>query len=144
MPTWGKLSNISRLKDLTTLHRNVTKSSESQTLQSNASPGNKSGSNYPQADFNSSRSVPASRVSAKSRTTSVNGVAVARSGNMDFKSKKPTKKSRVVEISDSEDNDSLEREAALASPEKGAETRKATKVCKSFYISSNMYLKYRD
>ena len=142
MPTWGKLSNISRLKDLTTLHRNVTKSSESQTLQSNsknASPGNKSGSNYPQADFNSSRSVPASRVSAKSRTTSVNGVAVTRSGNMDFKSKKPTKKSRVVEISDSEDNDSLEREAALASPEKGAESRKATKVCKFIYISSNMY-----
>jgi hypothetical protein len=115
------------------LCRNFTKSSQSNGK--NASPANKSGSNDPQA--NTSRSVPAPRASgtsAKIRTTSVNGVAVAQSGNMNPKSKKPTKNSRVIEISDQEDDDSLEREAALASPAKGAESRKATKVSKSLYM----------
>ena len=53
--------------------------------------------------------------------------------------KKPTKKSQVVEISDPEDDDSLERNAALASPAKGAESHKATKVCKSFIYAHYMY-----
>ena len=106
----------------------------------NASPANKleSGSNDPQADSKSSRPVPASRRASgtfvKSRTTSVNGVAVAQSGNANSKSKKPTKKSRVVEISDPEDDNSLERGAALASPAKGAESRKATKVVSKSFI----------
>ena len=47
------------------------------------------------------------------------------SGNTNSKSKKPTKKSQVVEISDPEDDNLLERNAALASPAKGAESRKA-------------------
>jgi hypothetical protein len=129
------VSNL--LSHLTT--RNITNSSQSNSK--NASPANKSGSNNPQADSNSSRSVPASRASAKSRTTSVNGVAVARSGNTNSKSKKPTKKSRVIEVSDPEDDDSLEREAALASPAKGAESRKDTKVSKSFIYVHYMYKK---
>ena len=70
----------------------------------------------------------------KSRTTTVNNVAVARSGDTNSKSKK-TKKAQVIEISDPEDDDSLERGAALASPAKGSESRKATNVSK-FYISS--------
>ena len=48
-------------------------------------------------------------------------------------------KSRVIKISDPEesDDDSLEREAALASPAKGAESRKATKVSKLYiYVRS--------
>lgn len=104
-----------------------------QSNSENASPANKSGSSDPQADSNS---VPqaVSHASAKSRTTSVNAVAVARSGNTNSRSKKITKKSRTIEISDPEDDDSLEREAALASPAKGAESRKATKVSKSLYL----------
>ena len=89
VPTWGKYL---------------------QPNSKNASPANKSGSNDPQADSKSSRQVPASRHASgafvKSRTTSVNGVAVAQSGNTNSKSKKPTKKSWVVEISDPEDDDS--------------------------------------
>jgi hypothetical protein len=77
----------------------------------------------------------------KARTTAVNDVAVARSGNANSKSKKPTKnlKAQVIEISDPEDDDSLERGAALASPAKGSESRKATNVSK-FYISSPYYV----
>jgi hypothetical protein len=71
----------------------------------------------------------------------MNSVAVARSGNTNSKSKKPTKKSRVIEISDPEDDDSLERGAALASPAKGAESRKATMVSKSFIYLHYMYYK---
>jgi hypothetical protein len=71
----------------------------------------------------------------------MNGVAVARSGNTNSKSKGPTKKSRAIEISDTEDDDSLERGAALASPAKGAESRKATKVMKSFIYLHYMYYK---
>jgi hypothetical protein len=65
----------------------------------------------------------------------MNGVAVARSGNTNSRSKKPTKKSRVIEISDPVDDDSLERGAALASPAKGAESRKATKVRKRYIFT---------
>ena len=123
MPTWGKYL---------------------QPNSKNASPANKSGSKDPQADSKSSRQVPASRHASgafvKSRTTSVNGVAVAQSGNTNSKSKKPTKKSQVVEISDPEDDDSLERGAALANPTKGTESRKATKVVsKSFIYLHYMY-----
>ena len=107
----------------------------------NASSANRSGSNDPQDDTNTSRSVPASGASVKSRTTSMNGVAVARSGNTNSKSKGPTKKSQAVKISDTEDDDSLERGAALASPAKGAESRKATKVMKSFIYLHYMYYK---
>jgi hypothetical protein len=71
----------------------------------------------------------------------MNGVAVARSGNTNSKSKKTTKKSQAIEISDPEDDDSLERGAALASPAKGAESRKATKVSKSFIYLHYMYYK---
>jgi hypothetical protein len=154
VPTRGKsifryISLDSHYKDLTTLCRNVTKSQPPQSNSRNALPGsnNSSSSNSSQLAVTSTKkSVPASRVSgtgtgtsAKSRTTSVNGVAVTRSDNTgsNSKSKKPTnlKKSRVIEISDPEDSDSdsLEREAALASPAKGAESRKAsTKVSKKF------------
>ena len=85
--------------------------------------------------------VPASHASGTSAnfcTTSANDIAVAQSDNMKSKSKKPTKKNRVIKItgsdSDTEDDDSLEREAALASPAKGVESRKATstKVSKNF------------
>jgi len=115
------------------LRRDITQSS--QTLLSNSK-------NASRGDFNldASRSAPAFRTSGtsvKSRATSMNGVTVARSGNTNSKSKKPTKKSRVIEISDPEDDDSLERGAALASPAKGAESRKATKVGKGF-----IYLHY--
>jgi hypothetical protein len=140
------ISLDSHYKDLTTLCRNVTKSQPPQSNSRNALPGsNNSGSNSFQSVVTTStkKSVPASRVSgtgtsAKSRTTSVNGVAVTRSDTgSNSKSKKPSnlKKSRVIEISDLEDSDSdtLEREAALASPAKGAESRKAsTKVSKNF------------
>jgi hypothetical protein len=146
------ISLDSHYKDLTTLCRNVTKSQPPQSNSRNALPGsNNSGSNSSQSVITSTKKgVPASRVSgtgtsAKSRTTSVNGVAVTRSDNTgsNSKSKKPTnlkpeKKSRVIEISDPEDSDSdsLEREAALASPAKGAESRKAsTKVSKKFICS---------
>ena len=115
------------------------------SLSENVFLANKSGSNDPQAD--SSQSVPASHASgasAKSCTTSLNGVAVARSGNTNSKSKKPTKKSQVVEISDPEDDDSLERNAALASPAKGAESCKATKVCKSLYMFIICIKKYHE
>jgi hypothetical protein len=128
------------------LCRNVTKSQPPQSNSRNALPGsNNSGDNSSRrsVDTSTRKSVPASasRVSgksAKSRTTSVNGVAVTRSDNTGTnpKSKKSTKKSRVIEISDPEDlvdSDSLEREAALSSPAKGAESRKAsTKVSKIF------------
>ena len=143
MPTRGKyLLNISTVRKTSVSHlfRTITKSSQSNGK--NASRANLSGSDDPQA--NSSRSVPAPRASgtsAKIRTTSVNGVAVVRSGNMNPTSKKTTKNSRVIEISDQEDDDSLERDAALASPAKGAESRKATKVSKSLYICFNMYFK---
>ena len=140
---------ISDLSHLTTLRRNITKSSEPQTPQSNsnnAPPANKSRNNS-QADANSSQSVPTSHASgtSKFRTTSVNGVAVARSGNMNSKSKKSTKKSRVTEISDPEDDDSLEREVILASPAKGAEFHKAATVSKSFiylhiYVLKNIVI----
>ena len=77
--------------------------------------------------------------STKSRTTSANDVAaVTRSENANSNLKK-SKKSRVIKISDPEesDDDSLEREAALASPAKGAESRKATKVSKLYiYVRS--------
>lgn len=84
----------------------------------------------------------ASGTSAKSRTTSANGVAVARSdnaANAKSKSKKSSKKNQIIEVSDSEDNDSLERAAALVSPAKGAESRNATKVseaCIFYYLIS--------
>jgi hypothetical protein len=138
------ISNLLNQKDLTTLRRNAIKSQLPQSNSRNAPPANKSGSNN--SGSNSSRpvdtstieSVPVSRVSgtsAKSRTTSANGVTVTRSDNTNSKSKKPTKKSRVIEISDPEDSDdSLEREAALASPAKGAESRNATKVSKKIII----------
>jgi hypothetical protein len=74
----------------------------------------------------------------------MNSVAVARSGNTNSKSKKPTKKSRAIEISDSEDDDSLEKGAALASPAKGAESRKATMVSKSLYIFTIRITNYHD
>jgi hypothetical protein len=103
---WGKY--ILRQKDLSLT-----------TLRSeNASPTN---TKFGSDDRNPSRPVPASR------TTSINGVAVARSGATDS-TKKTAKKSQVIEVSDPEDDDSLERGAALASPTKGAESRKATKV----------------
>jgi hypothetical protein len=144
------ISLDSHYKDLTTLCRNVTKSQPPQSNSRNALPGsNNSGSNSSQSVITSTKKgVPASRVSgtgtsAKSRTTSVNGVAVTRSDNTgsNSKSKKPTnlkKKSQVIEISNPEDSDSdsLEREAALASPAKGAESRKAsTKVSKKIICS---------
>ena len=132
--------DLRRTCRLTTLHTNSSQTPQSNSLSKSVSLANKSGSNDPQAD--SSRSVPASHASgasAKSHTTSLNGVAVARSGSTISKSKKPTKKSQVVEISDPEDDDSLERNAALASPAKGAESRKATKVCKSFIYVHYMY-----
>jgi hypothetical protein len=125
------------------LYRNITKSSQTPKSNSkNASPAKESGSNDHQPDSDFSRPVPASRASGtsiKSRTTSVNGVAVVRSGNTNSKSKKPTKKSRVIEISDAEDDDSLERDAALESPAKGAELRKATKVSKNLYLHYYLY-----
>jgi hypothetical protein len=138
VPTRGKyqylLTSPPSERPQSLLCRNITKSSQSNGK--NASRANKSGSNDSQANSSPGRSVPAPRASAKIRTTSVNGVAVARSGNVNPKSKKPSKKSRVVEISDQEDDDSLEREAALASPAKGAESRKATvtKVSKIIYM----------
>jgi hypothetical protein len=120
------------------LRRNITKSFQiPQSNSKNASLAKESRSNDRQPDSDSSRPVPASRASGasiKSRTTSVNGVAVVRSGNTNSKSKKPSKKSRAIEISDTEDDDSLERDAALESPAKGAELRKATKVSKGLYL----------
>jgi hypothetical protein len=106
--------------------KNANKAKSSQTPQS---PANQSSSDDRQA--RQARPVPSSR------TTSVNSVAVARSGHLNSKSesKKPTKKP-VIEISDPEDDDSesLERGAALASPAKGAESRTTEKVSKSLYI----------
>ena len=122
------------------MHRNSSQTPQSNSLRESVSLANKSGSNDPQAD--SSQSVPASHASgasAKSHTTSLKGVAVAQSGSTISKSKNPIKKSQVVEISDPEDDDSLERNAALASPAKGAESHKATKVCKSFIYVHYMY-----
>lgn len=75
----------------------------------------------------------------KSRTTSENGVAIARTDVLKSKSKKSSKKNPVIEVSDSEDDDSLERQAALISPAKGAESRKATKVSKVLYTFLGMY-----
>ena len=128
------------------MHRNITKSFQTpQSKSKNISPAKESGSNdhQPVSDF--SQQVPASRASGtsiKSRTTSENGVAVARTGDANSKFKKPTKKSRVIEItgSDAEDDDSLERDAALESPAKGAELRKAMKVSKSLYLHYLHYL----
>ena len=77
--------------------------------------------------------------STKSHTTSANDVAtVTRSENANSNLKK-SKKSQVIKISDPEESndDSLEREAALASPVKGAESCKATKVSKLYiYVRS--------
>lgn len=139
MTTWGKLRVRQNESPDDVCVRNITKSSQIRSNSENASPAAKSGSNDPHADSNSSRSVRASRASGKSRTTAVNGVVVARSGNMNSKSKKLTKKSRAIEISDSEDDDSLERGAALASPAKGMESRKDTKVSKSFIYLHYIY-----
>ena len=136
MPTWARGKYLLRSPSASPdKRRNITQTS--QTPQSNSKNASQARSDNPQADFNSSRSVPVSRASGTSqavnaRTTSINGVAVARSGNMNSKSKKPAKKSHVIEISDPEDDDLLERGAALASPAKGAESRKATMVRKSF------------
>ena len=71
--------------------------------------------------------------STKSCTTSANDVAtITRSENANSNLKK-SNKSQVIKISDPEsDDDSLEREATLASPAKGAESRKATKVSKIY------------
>ena len=77
---------------------------------------------------------PPSSAYTKSRTTSTNAVALARTGNEKSKSKQSSKRAQVVEVSDSEDDDSLERDAALASPAKGVESRKTTKVSSVLYI----------
>ena len=128
------------MSHLTTLR---TSTESSQTPQSNGKKGsstNKSGGPGP------SRLVPISQASVKSRTTSENGVAVAsaRSGNPNSKFKKPTQKRQVVEVSDSDDDDSLERGAALASPAKGAEFRKTSTVSKIFVYLSLYIIVYYD
>ena len=131
LPTcqWGKYlprspSEVPESPDDVTVYRkNASKAKSSQTPQS---PANQSSSNNHQA-----RSVP------PSRTTSSNGVAVARSGNLKSKSesKKPTtSKKPVIEISDDDDSESLERGVALASPEKGVDSRRVAKVSKNLYI----------
>lgn len=109
-------------------HRNITKSS--QTPKTNVFLVKEPSRKDHQTDSDFSQPVPA----IKSRTTSVNGVAVVQSGDTNSKSKKTTKKRRAIEISDEEDDDSLEKAAALESPAKGVELRKTMKVSESFYI----------
>jgi hypothetical protein len=101
----------------------------------NKSGGSESGTKSSRlVNSDTRKSATSSRGSTKSRTTSENGVAVAQSDNLNTKSKKPMKKSKVIEVSDSEDDDLLEREAALASPAKGSESRKDTKASKILYM----------